>query len=52
MYDIPRDLDGDSFRTLARALDAMLDVSEDVIWSPESASYTVEDKEWNHICLE
>lgn len=52
MQDIPGDLRRDGVLELTRTLEAMIDANEDVVWFPESCSYTVGDNRRNHICLE
>lgn len=52
IHAIPGDLDRDRYLDLAKTLDGMTDASKDFIWLQKCPSYTVEDTEGKHICLE
>lgn len=52
MHNIPEGLEGHRYRNLAKALEAIVDPGEDLVWLSESFSYAVGDDRKKHICLE
>lgn len=56
MDDVPENIDGDRYWSLARTLNAIIAPKEDVVWLSESSLYAVgavgENRQGKHLCLE
>lgn len=56
MDDVPENIDGDRYWSLARTLNAIITPKEDVVWLSESSLYAVgavgENRQGKHLCLE